>query len=199
MDFTCSCRCYQQKCTIADTITLCFTNLLRYFKLRMHLPSSLNLEGVGSGGKKEVSNTNVGPCLTLTIKGRKRRHIIDSGGEADIKSTLRFSVMPNTPLTPYLLPAKRRRCLEKPRKLSMNSDPSSLDETKWKGYRNVTKVSRNKLKKQNPSLAKVERCLEYPIKKEDIYAFIHNIRLDITRSDQLSSELDLKCLLTSSG
>ncbi|XP_071827140.1 uncharacterized protein [Apostichopus japonicus] len=162
----------------------------------MHLPSALtwkNLEGIGSGGEKDSSN-GVEPSLALTTKGRKRCHLNDCEGE-----TLRFSVMPNTPLTPYLLPAKRRRCLEKPRKVSLNSDPSSLDETRWKGYRDVTKVSRNRPKKQKPSLAKVELCLEYPIKKEDIYAFIHNIRLDITRSDQLSSELDFKCLLTSSG
>ncbi|XP_071827109.1 uncharacterized protein [Apostichopus japonicus] len=154
--------------------------------------------GIGNGGKKGVSS-GVGTCLALPTKGRKRRHLIDCDGESDKKSMLRFSVMPNTPLTPYLLPAKRRRCLVKPRKLSLNSDPSSLDETKWKGYRDVTKASRNKPKKQKPSLAKVDQCLEYPIKKEDIYAFIHNIRLDITRSDKLSSELDLKCLLTSSG
>ncbi|XP_071814956.1 uncharacterized protein [Apostichopus japonicus] len=115
--------------------------------------------------------------------GRKRRHVDDNDDKA--VTSRRDVTTSTTPLTLYLLPAKRRRC--------------SPRQRQWRKYRDVrNRYAQSKVTKPVPAvlpMVVVEWWLKDPILKEDIYSFIHNIRLDITRSCQLAALFERKCII----
>ncbi|KAJ8022877.1 hypothetical protein HOLleu_37897 [Holothuria leucospilota] len=163
---------------------------------------SESLQGVGgvNGGTIYEGSDEMDPCnvtsshnnntsndLTSILKshGRKRRlsDDIDDDGDKGVTSFLASVSI----LTPNLLPSKRRRRSTDLR--DVHHDDLFLEETE--SQKHVTKCKRVTKKTRKQKTVR-------KITKEDIFAFIHNIRLEGTRAEELSNMMAAKCFLTAS-
>ncbi|KAJ8022889.1 hypothetical protein HOLleu_37910 [Holothuria leucospilota] len=129
---------------------------------------------------------NTSNDLTSILKShrRKRRFSDDINDDDDNKGMTSFLASVSI-LTPSLLPSKRPRRSTELR--DIHHDDLLLGNTECQ--RHVTRP------KRVPKKTRKQKTVR-KISKEDIFAFIHNIRLEGTRAEELSNLMAAKCFLT---
>ncbi|KAJ8022888.1 hypothetical protein HOLleu_37909 [Holothuria leucospilota] len=157
----------------------------------MHLLQDFRSESLQDSDEVDLSivtsshRDNTSNNLTSILKShRRKRRLADNNDDDDNKgiTSLLASV---SILTPSLLPSKRRRRSTELR--DVHHDDTFLEDTECQKHETKPKRVTKKTRKQKTARK---------ITKEDIFAFIHNIRLEGTRAEELSNLMAAKCFLT---